>query len=550
MRSMNATERRKRQVDTGTGVVHSLLYRRVSGAEHQREGVSLETQEQLLRSYAAAQPGWSIEAEYEDIMSGKRSDRPAYMAMLDHARKLRAEGAAVAIVVSRLDRLGRNKAEYFKAADELEKLGCHVHSVKDGGLLDETHAGILAVFAAKEAKLIAGRVGETRRTVVEKGWFYGRIPFGYRGREATDVEIATGCRKTMKQIEPDPIAGPIAREIFQRVANGQSLRSVTRWASALPAEVRTVSHKTPREPDALPDIWTGHYGSIQFMLRSATYVARPAEGADDVLSRPLARWEPIVSDDVWAACQTRLDGHKYRPHQASEKWLLTGFLRCPACGNRMVSSGVRAASNPALYKCTSAVLGGNCYKSVSVPAADALVLAMVGTVLDTFAQRAQRGAIQKALDVLDAPTADVSRELAALERKQEKAQHNLADAARMLVEGVLDKDGYSALRDAETATIKAIEFERARLTKSARPTGQKLPTAQMILESAGSWSTMLNSIKGVTVTVADQRTVLDRLVESVVVERTGWRKYDAQIRWTALGNRLAQAIAATSQKAS
>jgi DNA invertase Pin-like site-specific DNA recombinase len=74
---------------------------------------------------------------------------------------LNREHNRVAIVVIRLDRFGRNKAEYFRIAQELAEQGAEVHSIKDGGVLDETHASILAIFAAKEAKQIGERVAET-----------------------------------------------------------------------------------------------------------------------------------------------------------------------------------------------------------------------------------------------------------------------------------------------------------------------------------------------------------------------------------------------------
>jgi hypothetical protein len=60
--------------------VHALLDTRVSGAEHQREGLSLDAQTHATRSYAAMQ-GWAIAGEYQDILSGARDDRPRYQGL-------------------------------------------------------------------------------------------------------------------------------------------------------------------------------------------------------------------------------------------------------------------------------------------------------------------------------------------------------------------------------------------------------------------------------------------------------------------------------------
>jgi hypothetical protein len=57
----------------------------VSGSEHQRKGVSLETQTNATNAYAKRQLGWVIEGEFLDVRSGKRADRPDYQRMLARA---------------------------------------------------------------------------------------------------------------------------------------------------------------------------------------------------------------------------------------------------------------------------------------------------------------------------------------------------------------------------------------------------------------------------------------------------------------------------------
>jgi hypothetical protein len=78
------------------------------------------------------------------------------------------------------------------------------------------------------------------------------------------------------------------------------------------------------------------------LLSSPTYVARPAEGVADLLARPVAHWEPIVTDAIFARVQERIADHQHMPKQASGRFLLTGLLRCE-CGGRMVGAiGSRA----------------------------------------------------------------------------------------------------------------------------------------------------------------------------------------------------------------
>src|SRR5215217_7824522 len=105
----------------------ALIYTRVSSEEQAREGVSLDAQLTECRRYAA-QHGWMLGSEFQDVLSGKRDDRPAYQALLTEVRRLRAERHSVIVVVFRLDRLGRRILERVRGREELKNLGVPVHS--------------------------------------------------------------------------------------------------------------------------------------------------------------------------------------------------------------------------------------------------------------------------------------------------------------------------------------------------------------------------------------------------------------------------------------
>src|SRR5262249_53588774 len=85
-------------------------YVRVSTDEQAQEGLSLPAQIEAIRRYAAGR-GWMIAPEHVDVMSGRRTDRPQYRAMLAEVERLRAAGKPVAVAVVRVDRLGRDLIE-------------------------------------------------------------------------------------------------------------------------------------------------------------------------------------------------------------------------------------------------------------------------------------------------------------------------------------------------------------------------------------------------------------------------------------------------------
>src|SRR5215216_8060572 len=167
-------------------VTTALIYTRVSSEEQARDGVSLDAQLTECRRYAA-QHGWMLGLEFQDVLSGKRDDRPAYLALLAEVRQLRAEGQPVVVVVFRLDRLGRRILERVRCREELKGLGVPVHSVREGGEVSDLVANILASVAEEESQRLGVRVREIRAHTRANGWkFPGRPAWGYLLRDATE----------------------------------------------------------------------------------------------------------------------------------------------------------------------------------------------------------------------------------------------------------------------------------------------------------------------------------------------------------------------------
>jgi DNA invertase Pin-like site-specific DNA recombinase len=175
----------------------AVIYTRVSREDQELEGVSLPAQLSECRQYAALR-GFVIDAEYTDTQSGLREDRRDYQAMLARVRTLVADGRRVVVVVSSLDRFGR-QLERVRSRDELDSLGVVVHSVREGGEVNDMLAGFLAVIAEQESKRTRIRIKRVWAHLHEQGWFKvgPRIPWGYQRREATEDERRAGAPKTV-----------------------------------------------------------------------------------------------------------------------------------------------------------------------------------------------------------------------------------------------------------------------------------------------------------------------------------------------------------------
>src|SRR5215216_880386 len=456
----------------------ALIYTRVSSEEQAREGVSLDAQLTECRRYAA-QHGWMLGSEFQDVLSGKRDDRPAYQALLAEVRRLRAGGQPTAVVVFRLDRLGRRILERVRCREELKVLGVPVHSVREGGEVSDLVANILASVAEEESRALGERMAAAKQHLTGNGWFItGQEPWGYRMRPATSEERAQGSPMTV--LEPNPVEVPWVQEAFHRTGEGQTLRAVHRWVASLPSEVRGGR--------------VFAFQTFRNVLVSPVYIGRLIHGSDDVLARPLARWEPLVDDATWQRIRDYVDGHRRLPRQASQQYLLTGLLRCPICGCRMGGKARKHRSRS--YRCCGVNLGAN----APVPGcaitslADQVEQAVLAEVLPLIERAVSslpelRQALERAWAALRTPATLrdelQERQRQQLVRKAEQARGRLTKAAVLFADGDIDKSGYELLRDKARIDLDAATEELARL-QAVEPR-VALPPLATVLAAAEGW---------------------------------------------------------------
>jgi DNA invertase Pin-like site-specific DNA recombinase len=507
-----------------SAMMMALVYTRVSTEDQAREGVSLDSQLADCRRYAARQ-GWVLGTEYQDILSGKRDDRPAYQRLLADIRTLRTQSTAVVVVVAALDRFGRRLLERVRSREELKALGVAVHSVREGGEVSDLVANMLGAVAQEEVRWLGERVRASRDFIRERGFKApGHAAWGYRWRPATLEERAAGAPQSVLDLDEE--IAPYVRELFQQVADGSSIRKAARWVQSIPAPIRQGK--------------TLAMTAIVQLLRSPTYIARPSGATGDVLAEAHTQWPPLIDDALWLRVQARIEDHAFHPHQASGQYLLTGFLRCPRCGGRIV--GRRGRVGPASnrrYVCVMELNGKpGCQWSGKAEALDKPVLDLVTQVLAPFAStdRGFHAALDQAWRRLQQPSdGDTHREhrLAGLRRSAERAKKRLADAATMFVDGVIDRAGYELVRDSAQAEMLAAEDELSRLQGvTSHPA---LPPLKAVLAQVGAWGSLLQEAE-----TGLQREVMKVLVERVETEKVGHGQYGVRVTWTALGAALAE----------
>jgi DNA invertase Pin-like site-specific DNA recombinase len=179
------------------------LYGRVSTLDKGQD-VTMQTHE--LRGYSVRR-GWSIAGEFVDAgISGSKESRPQLNRMMADAKLRKFD----AVVVWKLDRLGRSLKHLVGLLAELDALGIALVSLRDG--FDMTTPGgramfgMCAVMAEFERALICERV--------RAGMAHARAKGKRFGRRVPHVDML---------------------KVAERRASGESLRSIARDLRVSPA---------------------------------------------------------------------------------------------------------------------------------------------------------------------------------------------------------------------------------------------------------------------------------------------------------------------------
>ncbi|MGY1857531.1 recombinase family protein [Modestobacter sp. SYSU DS0290] len=150
-----------------------VAYLRVSTDEQVASGLGLDAQRTAVEDEATRR-GWQVRYEVDEGVSGKLRNRPA----LDRALARLKAGEAQALVVARMDRLGRS---VIQASDVLETARRQKWDliVLDLGMdLTTPHgkamAQMLAVFAELEREMISARTKAALSAAKARGTRLGR----------------------------------------------------------------------------------------------------------------------------------------------------------------------------------------------------------------------------------------------------------------------------------------------------------------------------------------------------------------------------------------
>jgi len=224
---------------------------RVSSREQEREGFSLEVQEDALRRYADQQDGEIVRFFRIAETASKSNERKTFKELVRFAKKhcMEIDG----LLFYKLDRAARNLYDYV----ELERLESEYNvpfisvaqptdSNPAGRMMRRTLANMASFYTEQQS--VDVREGLARR--VQEGWFIGLAPYGYKNVRKNDRGI----------VVVHPRNGATVRRIFEVFAF-QSL-TLDALADKLHAEGLIYRDSTPKFPRS----------SLHNILRDRAYI--------------------------------------------------------------------------------------------------------------------------------------------------------------------------------------------------------------------------------------------------------------------------------------
>ncbi len=315
------------------------IYCRVS-TEDQKERETIVTQREFGLRYSDVR-GYDVHAVYEDdgVSATKYpslTQREAGSRLLSDARA----GLFEAVLVYKLDRLGRGARNVLGALEELERF-VFVQSMTES-FDSSTPSGrfmrtIMAGAGEYERDTFIERSTEaTNRLAYNGQWMGGIVPFGYRvigSKREARLTVSEDLIDGMALSEADVI-----RLIYHMSGvEGRSCAHIADHLNALgvpPAYTRDGRGVVRgKRKETTQGIW--RYGRICNMIKNPTYKGTHFYGRRSAKKREIIeRAVPaIVSEELWEKAQETLrQNFLFNARSAKRQYLLRGQMKCVHCG--------------------------------------------------------------------------------------------------------------------------------------------------------------------------------------------------------------------------
>ena len=301
----------------------AVSYIRVSTREQAQrggseEGFSLPAQREANKRKAQSM-GALVVKEFADRGESARSaNRPELQKMLAY---LKEDGGIDYVIVHKLDRLARNRADDVEINRAFEDAGVRLVSTSEN--IDQTPGGmllhgIMSSIAEFYSRNLANEVIKGMGEKARNGGTLGKAPLGYvnvRGRDEHGREVRT--------VALDEERAPLVRLAFTEYATGNwTVSQLAKHLAGLGLDVPATPSK-PARPITK--------GRLHTLLRHPYY-----KGVVQFQGVEYAgKHEPLVDSQTWQTVQTILASRRYGERQRIHNHFLKSTVVCGQCGARL-----------------------------------------------------------------------------------------------------------------------------------------------------------------------------------------------------------------------
>ena len=426
----------------------AAVYLRVS-LDATGEGLAVDRQREACMAIVKSR-GWTVVDEYVDnsiSATDARKKRPGYDRLVNDLGARRFD-ALVCYDLDRLTRQPRQLEDWIDSADS----GALALVTANGEADLTTDAGrLFARIKLAVARSEVERKSVRQRDAARQRSELGRPPLGVR---------LTGYT-SRGDLVPDEAS--VVRDIFQRFADGDTLRGIARH---LTDRGITTRHGKAWNPS-----------SVRTILTNPRYAGRAVYQGQETGKE--GSWTPIVSDETFETVRALLGDQQRRTQTSTaRKHLGSGLYLCGVCDEPLSAwSGLR-------YRCRT---GAHVNRSQGPVDRYVELLLLGGDVSDLDPTQEGQVVGRLARDDLTGllvTSVDPTPHLAELEKQRRRLQRAEDDYREELIDGRLYKstraDALTAIRAAETALAAITAATPAAGVLSAPDPGEAFRSADLI----------------------------------------------------------------------
>lgn len=309
--------------------IRAVIYARVSTEEQASEGFSIAAQLAELQKYADQHNIEIVDRYIDEGASGKDiKGRPQLIRLLKDATRQRFQ----IVMFYKLDRLARKLRDQLEISDSLLNFNVKLVSLKEN--FDTTTPSGMMTFQ------MFGMIAELERSnIIERG----KLGQKQRAREGKyNGGIVLGYNNINKELVVNESEAIIVKKIFDYADEGKGLKSITRRLNE--AGFRSKKGK-PFSTNAIKTILNNpiYIGKIRYnQVENWSEKRRKGKNDDFILTDGIH--EPIIKKEQWDKVHSKIKKRSYKPARSYTPYLLSGILKCPACGHGMVPARSKGSS--------------------------------------------------------------------------------------------------------------------------------------------------------------------------------------------------------------